>query len=192
MNDRAVILAATVVIVASAATMFGVAVLEPDTLHELRQQFQGDNGPSADDDTFNQGEFVHKHAHLYFLIDGERKELGDAYIERNSAIHFHHDDGIIHIEGSDATLAAAMDTLNITVNATCVRYGLDDETYCEGDDTELRLDINGDNRSVTDWLNHTIRQGDNMILSYGDSDQEIPDRFYESLPDGYAPGYDRL
>ncbi len=190
MNERAAILVASIVIVLSAVTVFGMAALDPGTLDHLRERLQDD--PGYQENMPDRNEFIHKHAHLYFLVDGERKALDDAYIERDRGVHFHHDDGIIHIEGDDATLAETMAVHEITVNATCVEYGLDNETYCEQEDTELRLIVNGDEYAHDEWMNYTIKQGDNIILFYGDEDDEVPDEFYEPLPDGYAPGYDRL
>jgi len=191
MRDRAVIFAASIFLVAAAATAVGVTVTNPDAVDTLREQLPGENSEqqpeSPDDDTF-----IHKHAHLFFLVDGERKNLSSAYMERDRHVHFHHDDGIIHVEGDDADVSAALETLNITINESCARYGLDDATYCGGDGTELRFSLNGENVTKQDWLNHTIQQGDSIVLYHGDAAAPIPDTYLQPLPSDYTPGYDRL
>lgn len=189
---RLAVTAATVLLIGLAvASLYTMSVMEPEQLSQLRQQFSGEHGDNPQGDRFD-NEFVHKHAHLYFFTDGERRELTEAYIERDHGLHFHHDDGIIHLEGRDANLSTALETLNITVNDTCVHYGLDDETFCGEDDTELRFVLNNETVDREEWLNHTIRQSDNIILYHGDTETAIPEEYFESLPDGYAPGYDRL
>lgn len=187
-QHRLITIGFILLLVASVATVFAVPVMEHSPLDELRQQLQEDE-PSQ---KAPPEEFVHKHAYLFFLVNGERKNLGDAYIERDRNVHFHHDDGVVHVEGPDANLSTAMNTLNITINESCVRYGLDDETYCETPEKEPRFVIEGENVTRADWLNHTIQQDDNIILYYGEKDAAVPDKYFEPLPNGYAPGYESL
>lgn len=191
MNDRVPYLAASILLIAATVAVFGITVANPDAVDALRRQLQNDDSKDDGRDG-DRDAFVHKHAHVYFLVDGERKNLSDAYIERSHHVHFHHDDGIIHVEGRDANVSTMLETLDIAVNETCVRYGLDNETYCGQGDTELRFVANGDNLTRQDWLNHTIQQGDNIVLFHGNASMAVPDRYLTPLPEGYRPGFDRL
>ncbi len=139
--------------------------------------------------------FLHDHAYLFFLVEGERKPLSDAYIERDPYAHFHSDDGILHIEGERSNLSRTLNTLEINVNASCITFGLDDERYCTDDDTEIRVNINGETLPLDEALGHDIQQDDNIVLFHGDRDAEIPDRYTDrTLPDAYRPGpaYDQV
>lgn len=133
-------------------------------------------------------EELHEHGYLFFLVEGDRKQLGIDYLMRDPLIHFHQDDGIIHVHEERSNLSRTLDTLEITVNESCLGFGLDNETYCETDIFEVRININGETLPLEKALEHDIQQDDNIVVFYGREDAEIPEEYTERiLPDVYRP-----
>ncbi len=156
----------------------------------LKQDAESDPEPDAEQETY-----LHDHAYLFFFTDGGRKDLNFSYIERDRNAHFHQDDGIIHIEGERSNISRVMDTMNVTVNASCIRFGLDDETHCAGEDTAIRFHINGEDVPVEEALGHEIEQNDNIVIYHGDRDAKIPEEYRDRvLPEALRPStaYDNL
>lgn len=156
----------------------------------ITEDSAADAGPDSDGAA---REPVHKHAYFFVLVNGERWNFTDPYIEREPWGHFHQDDGIYHKELSGVTVDEALTSLNMSIADDCLRFGPDNATYCADNDTVLRIAINGEERSVAEALAHNIRQGDNIVLYYGDADAEILDRYSEKeLPEKYAPSFNEF
>lgn len=167
--------------------------MDPTMTEAVPDALQQGKAGDTQNDPYDVNPRIHRHAYLYFLVDGERKQLSPAYIERNPFAHFHHDDGIIHIEGKPATLKNVFTTLNITIEEDCITYHLDDEEYCADDGHDIRININGDNVPIGEALRYEIQQDDNIVIYHGDRDATIHEDYTEeTLPDAYRPPYRQL
>lgn len=132
---------------------------------------------------------AHKHLSLFFLVQGEEKVMTEPYIERARKVHFHAADGILHVEATGVTLGYALDALNISLTSECVRFGPDNASYCAGDDTTIRVMVNGEVMDVQDALDRVLAQGDTLVIYHGPRNASIPEEYRDRvLPDRYRPG----
>lgn len=128
----------------------------------------------------------HLHAYLFFVVNGSKKSLDPSYIERSARVHFHHDDNIIHVEAENVDLGYALETLGVRVNSTCLEFGLESEVICGGRGSS-GVKINGETQDFKTALDRDIRQGDSIVVWFG----EEPQGFERELPPAYretAPG----
>lgn len=134
---------------------------------------------------------AHKHQRLFFLIEGERKNLSDAYIEIEPWGHFHHDDGIFHQEVRPLHIDEALASIDVTVNDGCLTFGLEDREHCANETHEIGIVINGAYHDPADVLDRELEQGDRIVVFYGDpEDPAIGDYAERELPEEYRPDFD--
>lgn len=146
-------------------------------------------GPeTAADGTVGPPGSAHRHAHLFFVVNGSNRSLDDRYLKRADRVHFHGDDGILHVHADDLDLEYALDTLGIRVTPTCLQFGLENETVCADGNRTVGILVNGEAVDVGEALDREIEQGDSIVVWYG---EDAPDGFDRELPPGYqetAPG----
>lgn len=169
------------------STALWIAVLYPTPI------WQGYIVKAPDDTSRGEkwGEHVHKHAYMYFMIDGEVKNISEQYVNRRPEIHYHDTDNVLHKHAGGLQISHALLALNTSVNKSCLHFTLDDETYCETDEKELRINVNGETLPTEQALNHLIEQGDNVVIYYGDPEAEVPREYTEKeLPENLKPSYE--
>lgn len=133
---------------------------------------------------------AHKHQRLFFLIDGDRKNLSGAYLEIEPWGHFHQDDGIFHQEVRPLQLDEALRSVDITVEDGCLTFGPDNEAYCSDGRNEIGIVVNGEYHTPDEILDRELQQGDTIVVFYGNPDDPVIDEYAErKLPDSYRPDY---
>ncbi|MDY6768872.1 MAG: hypothetical protein SVW02_02065 [Candidatus Nanohaloarchaea archaeon] len=128
----------------------------------------------------------HLHAQLFISINGTEKVLNGSYLERAARVHLHGSDSILHVHADRVDLDYALRTLAISVNSSCIRFGLENESVCGYPATGVR--VNGEQMSIDAAMDHGIAQGDTIVIWTG---EQPPDGFDRELPPEYkeaAPG----
>ncbi len=130
---------------------------------------------------------VHRHAYLSFVVNGSERSLGRSYLERAVRVHFHQDDGILHVHADNVDPAYALDTMDITLNQTCLAFRPENTTLCSSGNRTVGMMVNGQAVAVESGLDREIEQGDDIVVWYGrtapDSpDRELPPEYRETVP----------
>lgn len=139
----------------------------------------------SDADTVGEPGSEHLHAHLFFVVNGSETAMTESYMAREERVHFHGNDSVLHIHADNLDLGYALDSLDVSVNRTCLTFGLDDARRC-GAAADVGITINGKRVGVGQALDRVIRQGDSIVVWYGEApsgyDRELPPEYQEPAP----------
>lgn len=109
---------------------------------------------------------LHIHPELQIIILSE-EQIIPADIGVSNAfmrpIHTHKTDGVLHVEAPcqrDFTLADFFVIWGKQLNQTCIF------SFCNSETNELKVTINGEESQ--DFLNYPMKDGDKIIISYGE------------------------
>lgn len=119
---------------------------------------------------------IHYHADFAVYLNGERynfsqeKYMSTENKSLSNFAHFHDMDGnIIHKHAEGVTLGFFLDTLDISLNDSCLI--LDDDTpYCNDGEKILKMYVNG--KENDDFSDYDIHEEDKILISYGDESEE--------------------
>ncbi|MDY6766473.1 MAG: hypothetical protein SVW77_03830 [Candidatus Nanohaloarchaea archaeon] len=137
-----------------------------------------DAGEETPADRIGEPGSEHLHAYLFFAVNGSERPLGPPYLEQSSRVHFHGNDSIIHVHADNVDLGYALQTLDIAVNSTCIRFRPENTSVCG----EASVRVNGEPLEVGDAVDRDIQQGDTIVVWLG---PEGPGRFPQDLPPQY-------
>jgi|GEM_PF-2202361 len=129
------------------------------------------NAPVLSDAPPHVGEIdsAHLHAPFALLINDTRISFFDeTYMMKSETVHFEDSDGeIIHVHATGVTLPYFLSTLGVTLSKNCIKLDTLEE-YCTNADRTLRTIVNG--YEVKDPALYVLRQGDKILLNYGNDD----------------------
>ncbi len=130
---------------------------------------------------------AHIHAHLLFHADGGRIPVTPAF-PGTDRVHFHADDGVVHVHATGVTLGHALSALNVSAADGCLALPSRNGTRCGNATHTVRVAVNGRNRTVQAALDHRIQQGDTIVLYHGPRDRALPQQYRNlTLPERYRP-----
>jgi len=113
----------------------------------------------------------HEHASVLVRIFGDKFDFSlPAYQIKNSWIHFEGQDGTtVHRHSSGVTLGYLFETLGIIIDENCYIFP-DGREFCSNEDYSLKYFINHEPvPSINDFVGI---DGDRILISYGDENQE--------------------
>ncbi|MCK5345176.1 MAG: protein-disulfide isomerase [Candidatus Heimdallarchaeota archaeon] len=113
----------------------------------------------------------HEHASILVRIFTDKFDFSlPAYQIKNSWIHFEGQDGTtVHRHSSGVTLGYLFETLGIFIDENCYVFA-DGREFCNSDDYSLKYFIN--HQPVESINDHVLKEGDRILISYGDENQE--------------------
>jgi hypothetical protein len=113
----------------------------------------------------------HEHASMLVRIFGDKFDFSlPAYQIKNSWIHFEGQDGAtVHRHSSGVTLGYLFETLGIAIDENCYIFP-DGREFCNSDEYSIKYFIN--HQSVESINDHVLKEGDRILISYGDENQE--------------------
>ena len=113
----------------------------------------------------------HEHASMLVRIFGDKFDFSlPAYQIKNSWIHFEGQDGTtVHRHSSGVTLGYLFETLGIAIDENCYIFP-DGREFCNSDEYSIKYFIN--HQSVESINDHVLKEGDKILISYGDENQE--------------------
>jgi len=119
----------------------------------------------------------HVHASMLVRIFGDKFDFTTpAYQIKSSWIHFEGQDGTtIHRHSTGVDLGYLFDTLSIGLDEECFVFA-DGRAFCTNEDYSLKVYIN--HEPVTDIRENVFRDGDRILISYGN---ETPEQIEEQL-----------
>ena len=117
---------------------------------------------------------AHEHASILVRIFGDKFDFSlPAYQIKNSWIHFEAQDGTtIHRHSTGVTMGFLFETLGITIDENCYIFQ-DGREFCTNDDYSLKYYIN--HNQVPDINDYVLEEGDRILISYGNEDQDAID-----------------
>ncbi len=129
-----------------------------------------------------EAESDHVHATLFIIVDNQRVDFFDKkYMEANPLVHFENDDGsVVHAHATGVTLSYFLSTLNVSFSGTCLRLDTG-EQYCTDGSKKLRIIVAG--QEVHDPSRYVMREGDKILVAYGDDDMVGLRLKVNSIPD---------
>ena len=93
-----------------------------------------------------------------------------AYQIKSSWIHFEAQDGTtIHRHASGVTLGFMFETLNIEIDDQCYKFP-DGREFCTNEDYSLKYYVN--HQPVSNINDYVFNDGDRILISYGNEDQD--------------------
>ncbi len=113
----------------------------------------------------------HEHASMLVRIFGDKFDFSlPAYQIKNSWIHFEGQDGTtVHRHSSGVTLGYLFETLGIIIDENCYIFP-DGREFCTSEEFSLKYFINHQpEESIND---HVLKEGDRILISYDDENQE--------------------
>ncbi len=113
----------------------------------------------------------HEHASMLVRIFGDKFDFSaPAYQIKNSWIHFEGQDGAtVHRHSSGVTLGYLFETLGIIIDENCYIFP-DGREFCTSDEYSIKYFINHQpEESINDYV---LKEGDRILISYGDENQE--------------------
>ena len=123
----------------------------------------------------------HTHASMLFFVDGEQIDFTkDEYMLRSQHMHFENRDGTtIHKHATGVNLPLFLATLDIRLNSDCFMLDIAKE-YCSDEAKKLTFIVNGEK---TEDIYRELRDGDKILVNYGDeSDEELMEKF-DAVPE---------
>ena len=121
----------------------------------------------------------HEHASVLTRIFGDKFDYTSAAFQiKSSWIHFEGSDGTtVHRHASGVTLGYLFETLGIGLDDQCYIFP-DGREFCTNEQYSLKFFIR--HQPVSDIRDYIIKQGDRILISYGDEDTtEIEDQLSE-------------
>ena len=113
----------------------------------------------------------HEHASMLVRIFGDKFDFSaPAYQIKNTWIHFEGQDGTtVHRHSSGVTLGYLFETLGIIIDENCYIFP-DGREFCTSDEYSIKYFINHQpEESINDYV---LKEGDRILISYGDENQE--------------------
>jgi|SRR3989344_778938 len=123
----------------------------------------------------------HSHASILFFIDGEKIDFArDEYMLRSQHMHFENRDGTtIHKHATGVNFPLFLATLDIRINKNCLMIDIAKE-YCSDEAKKLTFTVNGEK---TEDIYRELRDGDKILINYGDdNDEELMEKF-DAVPE---------
>lgn len=113
---------------------------------------------------------AHEHASMSVKIFNDTFDLTqERYQLQSSFIHLESNNGfVIHRHSTGITLGYFFETLNLGLTQDCFTF--DRTEFCSNDEYTLKFYIN--EKQVDDILDYLILEGDLILISYGDDNQE--------------------
>ena len=113
----------------------------------------------------------HVHASMLVRIFGDKFDFSlPAYQIKSSWIHFEAQDGTtIHRHASGVTLGFMFETLNIEIDDQCYKFP-DGREFCTNEDYSLKYYVN--HQPVSNINDYVFNDGDRILISYGNEDQD--------------------
>ncbi|MFB6294953.1 MAG: hypothetical protein ABEI97_04290, partial [Candidatus Nanohaloarchaea archaeon] len=131
------------------------------------------------DDAVGQPGSAHIHASFVVAVNGSAKTLNRSYLERAARVHLHGTDNVLHVHAENVDLDYTLRTLDIHINQSCIRFGLEEETVCGG---RTGVTVNGEAVPLDEALNRAIEQGDSIVVWTG---EQRPEGLGQELPPAY-------
>jgi len=149
-------------IIAIVAVIVGVSVYNFTNLTESAPGAPPGSGTLGDE---------HEHASMLVRIFGDKFDFSlPAYQIKNSWIHFEGQDGTtVHRHSSGVTLGYLFETLGIAIDENCYIFP-DGREFCNSDEYSIKYFIN--HQPVESINDHVLKEGDRILISYGDENQE--------------------
>ena len=113
----------------------------------------------------------HEHASMLVRIFGDKFDFSlPAYQIKNSWIHFEGQDGTtVHRHSSGVTLGYLFETLGIAIDENCYIFP-DGREFCTSDEFSIKYFIN--HQPVESINDYVLKEGDRILISYDDENQE--------------------
>ena len=113
----------------------------------------------------------HEHDSILVRIFTDKFDFSlPAYQIKNSWIHFEGQDGTtVHRHSSGVTTGYLFETLGIAIDENCYIFP-DEREFCNSDEYSIKYFIN--HQPVSSINDHVIKEGDRILISYGDENQE--------------------
>ena len=125
----------------------------------------------------NAGKLGDEHIHASMLVNifGDKFDFTSPnYQVKTSWIHFENQDGdTIHRHSSGVELEFLFNSMNIVIDDQCFIFP-DGRQFCSNDDYSLKFYIN--QQKVEDLRNYIVEEGDRILISYGNEDQDAIDK----------------
>ena len=117
----------------------------------------------------------HIHASVLVKIFGDKFDFSAPnYQVKTSWIHFENQDGdTIHRHSSGVELEFLFNSMNIAIDNQCFIFP-DGRQFCSNDDYSLKFYVN--QQKVEDLRNYIVEEGDRILISYGNEDQDAIDK----------------
>ena len=117
----------------------------------------------------------HIHASMLVSIFGDKFDFTSPnYQVKTSWIHFENQDGdTIHRHSSGVELEFLFNSMNIAIDNQCFIFP-DGRQFCSNDDYSLKFYVN--QQKVEDLRNYIVEEGDRILISYGNEDQDAIDK----------------
>ena len=132
------------------------------------------NIPGAPENAGKLGD-EHIHASMLVSIFGDKFDFTSPnYQVKTSWIHFENQDGnTIHRHSSGVELEFLFNSMNIAIDNQCFIFP-DGRQFCSNDDYSLKFYVN--QQKVEDLRNYIVEEGDRILISYGNEDQDAIDK----------------
>jgi len=113
----------------------------------------------------------HEHVSMLVRIFTDKFDFSlPAYQIKNSWIHFEGQDGTtVHRHSQGVTLGYLFETLGLGINQNCFIFQ-DGREFCTNEDYSLKYYIN--HELVPEINDYVGKEGDRILISYGDEDQD--------------------
>ncbi len=113
----------------------------------------------------------HEHGSILVRIFTDKFDFSlPAYQIKNSWIHFEGQDGTtVHRHSSGVTTGYLFETLGIFIDENCYVFP-DGREFCTSEDYSLKYFIN--HQPVPSINAHVLKEGDRILISYGNENQE--------------------
>ena len=125
----------------------------------------------------NAGKLGDEHIHASMLVNifGYKFDFTSPnYQVKTSWIHFENQDGdTIHRHSSGVELEFLFNSMNIAIDNQCFIFP-DGRQFCSNDDYSLKFYVN--QQKVEDLRNYIVEEGDRILISYGNEDQDAIDK----------------
>ena len=132
------------------------------------------NIPGAPENAGKLGD-EHIHASMLVKIFGDKFDFSTPnYQVKTSWIHFEDGDGdTIHRHSTGVELEFLFNSIKIAVDDKCFIFP-DGRQFCTNDDYTLSFYVN--QQKVEDLRKYVVEEGDRILITYGDEDQEAIDK----------------
>jgi len=117
----------------------------------------------------------HIHASMLVKIFGDKFDFSATnYQVKTSWIHFENQDGdTVHRHSSGVELEFLFNSMNIAIDDQCFIFP-DGRQFCSNDDYSLKFYVN--QQKVDDLRMYIVQEGDRILISYGNEDEEAIDK----------------
>tara|TARA_B110000438_G_C15444547_1_gene491879 strand:- start:34 stop:633 length:600 start_codon:yes stop_codon:yes gene_type:complete len=117
----------------------------------------------------------HIHASMLVKIFGDKFDFATPnYQVKTSWIHFENQDGdTVHRHSSGVELEFLFNSMNVVIDDKCFVFP-DGRQFCSNDDYSLQFYVN--QQKVEDLRKYIVEEGDRILITYGNEDQETIDK----------------